>query len=130
MNQAIYECSCQNCGRVWSTTQQGLQRPCPKCSSSNFLYQEVTKANLRAAMRLEKPSRWPLRIDIMIGVLLAGLVWLLLSAIAGVGFWLLAADAVEDNLNDEDVPTEDITTDMSVTCPGGRIFDPNTNSCS
>lgn len=58
-------------------------------------------------------SRWPLRIDVMIGVLLAGVVWVALAALAGVGFWLLAADSVED-INED-------FTNVEVTCPDGSV---------
>lgn len=47
---------------------------------------------------LRPRSRWPLRIDIMVGVLLAGVVWVVLAALAGVALYALAADAVEDEL--------------------------------
>jgi hypothetical protein len=57
-------------------------------------------------------NRWHLRLDVMIGMLLASLTWLLLAALAGVGFYALAADSVKDSI--EEVPVE-------ITCPDGSV---------
>lgn len=133
MNQAIQECVCQSCRHVWHTSEEGLRRPCPQCGSHTFLYQPVTQAALRAAKRAEASSRWPLRVDIAVGVLLAWLVIVLVSVIGVVAFWTLAADAVQDGLEGgtpepaEVVgqPTADVVAELgsaSYTCADGRTL--------
>jgi hypothetical protein len=72
-------------------------------------------------------SRWHLRLDVMVGTLLAWLVILVVSAIGAVSFFLLAADSFEDQL--EDTPTQD-ELDFEVFCPEGQTYDVATNSCA
>ena len=70
-------------------------------------------------------DRWRLRLDVMIGALLAALVLSVVSALAAVAFFALAANSLEDL---EDMPTDD--NPLNVTCPDGQVYDPATNSCA